>query len=151
MDKLKLMVLFGGMSEEHPVSIKSARAFAKHLDPEKYESIYMFIGRDGAWRRVESPEGDLAGGASATLSVDRECRGLVMNENGRFTTMDIDVAFPLLHGRYGEDGAVQGASGTVRHSIRRVRYRCVGACDGQVADVLGCRECGCAGAAPQGL
>jgi D-alanine--(R)-lactate ligase len=108
MDKLKLMVLFGGMSEEHPVSIKSARAFAKHLDPKKYEPIYVFIGRDGAWRRVETPEGDLTRGATATLSVDRARRGLVMNEDGRIKTLDVDVAFPLLHGRYGEDGAVQG-------------------------------------------
>ncbi len=108
MDKLKLMVLFGGMSEEHPVSVKSAREFAKHLDLEKYEPIYVFLGRDGAWRRVDSPESDLTGGASATLSVDRTCRGLEMNEDGRFTTLRVDVAFPLLHGRYGEDGCIQG-------------------------------------------
>ena len=108
MDKLKLMVLFGGMSEEHPVSVKSARAFAKNLDMEKYAPIYVFIGRDGAWRLADSPEGDLTGGASAVLSVDRAHRGLLIAEDGRFRMLDVDIAFPLLHGRYGEDGAMQG-------------------------------------------
>jgi D-alanine---(R)-lactate ligase len=108
MDKLKLMVLFGGMSEEHPVSIKSARELEKHLDPEKYAPVYVFIGLDGAWRRVDSPEGDLTGGTSVLLSTDRTRKGFVVVEDERLERLEIDAAFPMLHGRYGEDGSVQG-------------------------------------------
>ncbi len=108
MDKLKLMVLFGGMSEEHPVSIKSARELSKNLDAEKYAPIYVFIGRDGGWRLVDSPEGDPSGGARVTLPADRTGRGLVILRDGRFEALPVDAAFPMLHGRFGEDGAVQG-------------------------------------------
>lgn len=81
--KLRVAVLYGGRSGEHEISVRSAKAILENLDPEKYDAVPYFIGKDGKWRpRAIAPE---PGGASA-----------------------IDVVFPALHGTFGEDGTVQG-------------------------------------------
>ena len=49
MARLKVGILFGGCSEEHPISVKSAREVAKHLDTEKYEPFYIGITKSGSW------------------------------------------------------------------------------------------------------
>lgn len=108
MGRLTLMILYGGMSEEHPVSVKSAKELAKSLDAAKYSPLYVFIGRDGIWRVVDSPEGNPDAGMRAVLSFDRENKGLLTFQNGCYELLPVDVAFPMLHGKYGEDGAVQG-------------------------------------------
>lgn len=108
MDKLRLLVLYGGLSEEHPVSIKSAQELSGNLDLAKYDPIYVFIGRDGLWRLVSSPEEEPQNGALVVLSTDQNNKGLVVLANGRYELLPVDAAFPMLHGRYGEDGTVQG-------------------------------------------
>lgn len=108
MDKLKLLILYGGPSEEHPVSVKSAKALAQNLDASKYDPIYVFIGRDGLWRLTDSPEEEPEDGALVAPSTDRKHKGLVVLKDGRYEILPVDVAFPMLHGRYGEDGTVQG-------------------------------------------
>src|SRR3989442_13724105 len=50
MDRLKVGILFGGCSEEHPISVKSAQEVAQHLDVEKYEPFYIGITKRGAWK-----------------------------------------------------------------------------------------------------
>lgn len=115
MARLKVGVIFGGMSEEHDISVKSAREVAAHLAPEKYDPVYLGITKDGAWLICDSPDGDWQGGdvLGAVLSPDRGVHGLIVVAPHRVgpdhpRTIRLDLAFPVLHGRYGEDGAIQG-------------------------------------------
>jgi len=81
--KLRVAVLYGGRSGEHEVSILSARAILDALDPQRYQPLEYFIGKDGAWRPAP-----------------------ILPVPGAHP--DIDVVFPVLHGTFGEDGTVQG-------------------------------------------
>ena len=108
MSRLKLGILFGGCSEEHPVSVKSAREVAKSLDPEKYEPYWVAITQDGAWRLCDGPDTSWDDGRPVALSPDRSTHGLLVLEEGRVEAIRLDMVLPVLHGRLGEDGAVQG-------------------------------------------
>lgn len=55
MNRLKIALLFGGCSEEHDVSVKSAKEIADNIDTEKYEPIYIGITRSGVWKMCEKP------------------------------------------------------------------------------------------------
>lgn len=81
--KLRVAVLYGGRSGEHEVSLQSAEAVMAALDPDKYEVRRFFIDKEGRWRPgpiLPDPHADHG----------------------------IDVAFPVLHGTFGEDGTIQG-------------------------------------------
>jgi D-alanine---(R)-lactate ligase len=110
MDRVKIGVVFGGCSEEHAISVKSAEEVAKHLDPEKYEPVYVGIAKSGAWKLCEAPGPDWEDGPArpGVLSPDRSVRGLLVLERGRQETIGLDLVFPVLHGTLGEDGAIQG-------------------------------------------
>jgi D-alanine--(R)-lactate ligase len=110
MPRLRIGIIFGGCSEEHPVSVKSAQELAKHLDTEKYEPFYIGITTDGAWHLCAYPDADWESRTCqpAVLSPDRSVHGLLVLEQGHYRTIRLDVVFPLLHGRFGEDGAMQG-------------------------------------------
>jgi D-alanine--(R)-lactate ligase len=109
MDRLRIGILFGGTSEEHPVSVKSAAEVASHLDLDKYEPFYIGITQGGAWRLSDRPGPDWETGARAVaLSPDRATHGLRVLDGERSETVRLDVVLPLLHGRQGEDGAIQG-------------------------------------------
>jgi D-alanine-D-alanine ligase len=83
---VRVAVLGGGRSSEHEVSLASAASVAAGLGRAGHEVVEVEVGRDGVWRH-----------GSAQLSV-RPGGGL----------LDVDAAFPVLHGPYGEDGTVQG-------------------------------------------
>src|SRR5277367_800261 len=110
MDRLRVALVFGGCSEEHPVSVKSAREVAKNLDPAKYEPFYVGITRSGVWKLCEGPDADWEAGRCrrAMLAPDRSVRGLLVLEQEHFEVIRLDLVFPVLHGRLGEDGAIQG-------------------------------------------
>jgi len=112
MNKLKIAVLFGGCSEEHAVSVKSAREIARNLDPEKFDPLYIGITKSGEWRLCDYPDANWDSGNAipAMLSPDRKVRGLIVleQEQGEYKIIRLDVAFPVLHGKMGEDGAIQG-------------------------------------------
>ena len=111
MDRLKVGIVFGGCSEEHPISVKSAQEVAQHLDVEKYEPFYVRITKSGAWKLCDGgPDADWENGRCrpAVLSPDRSVRGLLVLERGRYETISLDVVLPVLHGKLGEDGAMQG-------------------------------------------
>jgi D-alanine---(R)-lactate ligase len=111
-DKLRIGIMFGGCSEEHPVSVKSAREVAKHLDLAKYEPFYIGITKSGSWLWCDGPdEGwDSAEGRGrpVVVSPDRGARGLLVLDDGKYETVSLDAVLPVLHGKFGEDGAVQG-------------------------------------------
>ncbi|MET7689087.1 D-alanine--(R)-lactate ligase [Streptomyces sp. NPDC005483] len=110
MARLKVGIIFGGCSEEHSVSVKSAREVARHLDIETYEPFYIGITQSGDWRLCDGPDADWEKGdhRAAVLSPDRSVRGLLVLDQGRYETVPLDVVLPVLHGRLGEDGAIQG-------------------------------------------
>jgi D-alanine--(R)-lactate ligase len=109
MARVRLGVLFGGCSEEHPVSVKSAQEVAANLDADKYEPFYIGITKSGAWRLCEGPDANWENGTSrpAVLSPDRG-HGLLVLEPGGHRTIGLDLVLPVLHGKLGEDGAIQG-------------------------------------------
>src|SRR5215211_629249 len=110
MDRLKVGIIFGGSSEEHPVSVKSAREVAKNLDTERYEPFFIGITQGGAWKLCDGPDADWENGGCrpAMLSPDRSVHGLLVLEEGQYKTIRLDVVLPVLHGKLGEDGAMQG-------------------------------------------
>lgn len=110
MAEVKLGILFGGTSEEHPVSVKSAREVAAHLDPHRYEPFWIGITREGAWVLCTGPEpGWEHTGSSVVLAPDATLHGiLVPGDDGRHTRIRLDAVLPVLHGTGGEDGTVQG-------------------------------------------
>ncbi|AJM77023.1 D-alanine--(R)-lactate ligase [Rathayibacter toxicus] len=110
MNTLTVGILFGGISEEHNVSVKSAREVAKNLDLERYEPVWIGITSNGNWLLCDGPEGDWETRTQkrAVVSPDRDVRGLLVIDEGGVETIRLDVILPVLHGTLGEDGAVQG-------------------------------------------
>lgn len=116
MRKWAIGVLFGGCSTEHDVSLSSAAAVLAHLDREKYEPIPVGITRDGSWYRYYGDVGEIGkdrwrqhpGCVPATLSVNRTMKGLIELVGTEYRFTPLDAVFPVLHGRNGEDGTLQG-------------------------------------------
>jgi D-alanine---(R)-lactate ligase len=106
----RVAILFGGCSEEHDVSVKSAMEVAASIDAQKYEPIYIGITKSGVWKQCEMPHPAWDGGTGrpAVISPDRATHGLLVGESGERRTVHLDAVFPVLHGKTGEDGAVQG-------------------------------------------
>ncbi len=109
MPRVRVGVVFGGSSEEHPVSVKSAREVAEALDPERYEVFWIGITSDGAWRLCDGPApGWESTGRPVVLSPDRSAPGLLVLREEMYERLHLDLVLPVLHGRLGEDGAIQG-------------------------------------------
>lgn len=110
MDRLKVGIIFGGSSEEHHVSVKSAQEVAQNLDTEKYEPFWIGITTSGAWKLCDGPGPDWENGGCrpAVLSPDRSVHGLLVLEQGQCEAIGLDLVLPVLHGKRGEDGAMQG-------------------------------------------
>lgn len=106
MKKIRLAVLFGGISGEHEVSCHSAASILKNLDPSRYDVTSIGVTKDGRWF-VQAPwDGrDLVVVDSPTQEVSiLPGRGLAVGGQ----SLGLDVAFPILHGIGGEDGTLQG-------------------------------------------
>lgn len=110
MTRTRIGIVFGGRSEEHPVSLKSAREVANSLDLARYEPFWVGITADGSWKLCAGPDDDLEAAdlPSAVLSPDPGVHGLLVLGADGPRTIRLDLVFPVLHGRYGEDGAMQG-------------------------------------------
>ena len=116
MKKLSVCVLFGGMSPEHEVSLRSAEYVLGCLDPEKYNIFPVGITKEGDWVLFGGtdysmlPSGEwlnYEGNRRAAISPVRG-QGLLSFEGDCVVREWIDVVFPVLHGENGEDGAMQG-------------------------------------------
>lgn len=116
MRKLNVCVLFGGMSPEHDVSLRSAESVLNNMDPEKYNLFPVGITKEGDWILYTGtdysllPSGEWShypGNRRATISPVRG-QGLLSFEGDCVVREMIDVVFPVLHGENGEDGAMQG-------------------------------------------
>ncbi len=116
MKKLSVCVLFGGMSPEHEVSLRSAESVLNHLNKEKYNIFPVGITKSGDWVLYggrdysKLPSGEwlqCEENRRAALSPVRG-QGLLSFEGDCVVRERIDVVFPVLHGENGEDGAMQG-------------------------------------------
>ena len=102
-------VLFGGQSGEHEISVLSAASVANALTAAGHECVYLSINREGQWLqmdRVVSPHDETPRGR--VVVEPGSSQFLLVGEKG-LTPIKVDVAFPVLHGTFGEDGRVQGA------------------------------------------
>ena len=116
MNKLSVCVLFGGVSPEHEVSLRSAESVLSNMDSEKYNIYPVGITKEGDWILYGDndystlPTGrwlECSDNRKATISPIRG-QGLLSCEGDCVVRERIDVVFPVLHGENGEDGAVQG-------------------------------------------
>ena len=113
--KLSLAVIFGGVSSEHEVSRMSVTSILENLSNERYEVHMVGITKEGRWLLYTGPVEDILSGAweqgpvtPAFLSPDPSVHGLVALRDGKAEIIHVDVIFPALHGKNGEDGTIQG-------------------------------------------
>lgn len=113
MDKKNIAVFFGGQSSEHEISCISAQTVIANINTENYHIIPIGITKEGQWLVADSPEA-IADGTwresvtHGVLSPDASRKELILEKEGVYSVMPVDVAFPVLHGYYGEDGTIQG-------------------------------------------
>ncbi len=111
--KKKILIIFGGTSSEHEVSCKSAANIAEKIDKEKYEVLMLGITKSGEWiltgaSKQKIREGKWMKGVAvkkAIISPEKTVGGIIVDGK---ETIKIDCAFPIIHGKTGEDGALQG-------------------------------------------
>lgn len=116
MQKKNVAVIFGGCSPEYGVSLESASSVIKNMDSDKYNPIPIGISPEGAWFRFYGDTDKIANGAwlgssecaVAVLSANRAKPGLIVFNKESYTEEKVDVAFPVMHGKFGEDGTIQG-------------------------------------------
>ena len=98
--RVRVAVLAGGRSSEHEISLASARSVVEALDPERYETHTIEIGRDGTWALPPGQGTTALPPAGGTLPIPTASAPSALGA--------VDVVFPILHGPFGEDGTVQG-------------------------------------------
>ncbi|MGM9661179.1 MAG: D-alanine--D-alanine ligase family protein [Faecousia sp.] len=116
MQKMTVCILFGGISPEHEVSLRSAESVLNHIDKDRYVVLPVGITKQGQWILFGGtdysmlPAGTWAshpGNCPAAISPVRG-QGLLCFDGNTVTSRPVDVVFPVLHGENGEDGAMQG-------------------------------------------
>ena len=117
MTRRRVAVLMGGRSSEHPISVASAQSVIAALDPERYEVVAVEIARDGRWA-VGSGQGQVSASATPQIGPGQESDTAASphpqvplpGTAGEVTTTlgEVEVVLPILHGPFGEDGALQG-------------------------------------------
>lgn len=115
--KLNILVVFGGKSAEHEISVLSARSVAAALSPEKYNVFLAGISRNGRWVIGSQAKLALDKGVvedseeeEATIRPGYQGRSVAKYKNNsqELSELNFDVIFPVLHGTFGEDGTIQG-------------------------------------------
>ena len=100
MKKIKLAVIFGGMSTENEVSIISGTSVIKNINKEKYEIFPIYIDKKGTWHKYPENQN--------LMNIKENISKFIKIENVTEYIKKFDVVFPVLHGLYGEDGTIQG-------------------------------------------
>ena len=117
--KLRVALFFGGVSSEHDVSCVSASAWLRALGQkpcaDKYEVFPVGITKDGRWLACRPTPETMADGSweqgdctPCVLSPDRKDHGIWLLKDGRAELVHIDICAPVMHGKNGEDGTIQG-------------------------------------------
>ena len=116
-DRISVAVLFGGISSEHEISCISAASVLNHIDRDRYDISTIGITKEGNWFLTGSPVANIGDGSwekddsnrRAFIAPDRSVGGIMAETgDGRFEILKVDVVLPMLHGRNGEDGTIQG-------------------------------------------
>lgn len=110
-----ILVIFGGKSSEYEVSLQSAYSVINNIPKDKYKTLFLGITKDGKWLFYEGgaekiPTGEWLGEKCTPAAINTDFASqsiLVFRENGT-EKIHIDAVFPVLHGKNGEDGTVQG-------------------------------------------
>lgn len=113
MSKISCGVLFGGVSSEHDISCISAKSILSNIDKDKYDVTMLGISKSGEWFLFDDdiellPDDKWLGSKTlkkAYIAPDTSIHGVVCEDG---TVIKLDVVFPVLHGKNGEDGTVQG-------------------------------------------
>lgn len=117
MKKINVAIIFGGKSAEHEVSLQSAKNVYEALNREKYNTILIGIDKSGRWLLEEQSQflidDDKPGSiklsdSNDAITISPEGNVIISNIKKESPEFRIDVAFPILHGPFGEDGTVQG-------------------------------------------
>ena len=116
MKSLSVCILFGGVSPEHEVSLRSAESVLNNIDESKYNVFPVGITKEGKWILYGGKDySDLPSGRWLTHPDNRQAaispirgQGLLTFEGDCVVRQQIDVVFPVLHGENGEDGTIQG-------------------------------------------
>ena len=110
MKKIRVAIVAGGQSSEHPISCISASGVLAAIDKSKFEPILIGITQSGTW--IDMRESDFEKGSDGLSYVPEQGKKLVVDVHGikdsGGSDLGIDLVFPLLHGAYGEDGTIQG-------------------------------------------
>lgn len=104
MEKIKVAIIFGGMSTEHDVSVVSGTNVIKNLDESKYEKKCIYIDKFGNWFKYDYEADEKNYNVGDSISE----KYLSKLENCIEYLKCLDVVFPVLHGKFGEDGSIQG-------------------------------------------
>ena len=115
-NRKKIAVLFGGCSSEYEVSLQSAYAVITHMDVARYEPVLIGIDREGRWYLYQGDVAKIPGDnwyseeecIPVAASPDKRLHGIILLKQQGIETISLDGALPILHGKNGEDGTVQG-------------------------------------------
>ena len=116
MAKIKVCVIFGGMSSEYEVSLMSAKSVIDNIPADKYDIVKVGITKKGRWLFFPGGTDDILRDkwyddpdcVPCLISPDRTTRGLIKLDGNKVSIEKIDVVLPVLHGKFGEDGTLQG-------------------------------------------
>lgn len=111
-----VLIIFGGKSNEYGVSLKSASAVIDNIDKEKYNLMMIGITEEGKWLRFNGTTDEIRNNTwfnhkdckEAFISPCRSHKGFIEIDNYETKIVKVDVVFPILHGKFGEDGTLQG-------------------------------------------
>ncbi len=110
MKKIRVAIIAGGRSSEHPISCISASGVLAAIDRSKFEPILFGITQSGTW--IDMRQSDFERGSDGLSYVPEGGEKLIVDIHGikdsKGIDLGIEIAFPLLHGAYGEDGTIQG-------------------------------------------
>ena len=109
-----VLIIFGGKSGEHEVSVKSALSIEKNIDKQKYQTLALGITHQGEWHlgntisQITAHGKVLAPRMNVFLSQGDKDKSLAVTENSQTKKINFDLVFPIIHGTNGEDGTLQG-------------------------------------------
>lgn len=117
MDKKKIAVIFGGNSTEYEVSLQSASSVLANINADKFDIVPVGITRSGEWYHYTGETEKICDNTwmadashlfPVVVSQSPVVKGFLEFSENKYHTIKIDLVFPVLHGKNGEDGTVQG-------------------------------------------
>ena len=114
--KYKIAIIFGGKSTEHEVSLNSATNIFNAVDKSVFKVTLLGVDKAGKWRynanyprdSIDLKEVDYFNQSTEVIIEKAEEQALIIDKEGRETVDSFDIAFPIIHGNFGEDGTLQG-------------------------------------------